>query len=211
MQFYENLYTYIQEYQKLAYDIYSKLGVPYLITYWNVNTELTVWDDEHVMGGPYERVGNLHGMKYDKYLLIPIYFTEQIDNVFEGQEFGYINETETTIVLPSTIGIHPYPRDFLKLTKYPIDYQNDAMYIVEGLEHSEGEPTYWKMRVNVEQTRKPSDLDPHVVNNYIFFDYDKKVHNIPDSMFLSRMMGKHQVLSTRLKGLFDQNSGFYLT
>ena len=210
MQFYENLYTYIQEYQKIAFDIYSKHGVPYLVTYWNINKEETVWDDEHAMGGPYERVGDLHGMKYDKYLLLPIYFVEQIDNVFEGQDYGYINETESTIVLPYTIGIHPYPRDFIKLTKYPTDYQNDSMYIIEGLEHTEGAPEYWKLRMNVEQTRKPADVDPYVVNTYIYFDYDKKLHNVNDAMFLSKMMGKHETLRSRLKGLYDQNSGFYL-
>ena len=74
MQKYTRIYDYIEDYQRLLYDYYSKHVVSFLVSYWNLNREATVWDEEYIMGGSYERIGELTGMKWDKYLLIPVFF-----------------------------------------------------------------------------------------------------------------------------------------
>ena len=42
MQNYERMYDYIHEYQKLVHDIYSKDGIAYLVTYYNINKDETI-------------------------------------------------------------------------------------------------------------------------------------------------------------------------
>ena len=209
MQFFNNLYTYIEEYQRLAYNLYSKLGVPYLVTYHNVDMKNTIWDDKYTMGGAYCTFGELSGIRWNRYLLLPLFFVEAIDLVPEGQEIGYVKDTMTSAVLPGTYGITPYAHDMIKFTKYPVDYPNDSLYQVTGLEHTTGEPNYWKLKLSVEQSKNITMMDPQISNTFVFFDYDKTVHTIDDASFLTKMLLKHEDLRSRLVNKIDKNSGFY--
>jgi hypothetical protein len=70
--------------------------------------------------------------------------------------------------------------------------------------------TFWKIRVKVEQSVTETQLDAQVQDTYVVFDYDKKIHTVPNSTFLTRLLVKNDVLRDRLKNIFyDKNSGFY--
>ena len=101
MQNWSRLYSYIHEYQELVLDYYSKHGVAFLTTYWNINKDTTVWDKQQMYGGAYEKIGDLSGMKWDKYLLLPVYFSEEVATGFDGSDIGLIKEQETSVVFPS--------------------------------------------------------------------------------------------------------------
>ena len=68
IQNYSRIYDYIHEYQRLVYDFYSKDVVAFLTTYYHINTESTIWEDENLFGGSYDRVGEYSGVKWDKIL-----------------------------------------------------------------------------------------------------------------------------------------------
>ena len=85
-QKYQRTYEYIHEYQSLVYDFYSKSAVAFLTTYWHINTSETVWDEDGIGGGPYEQVGELSGMRWDKFLLIPVYYIEEVQTPFDAQD-----------------------------------------------------------------------------------------------------------------------------
>ena len=213
MQRYERLYSYIHEYQNLVYNFYSKDAVAFLTTYYNLNKETTVWDDEKLMGGSYEDIGTLTGMRFNKILLMPVYFIEEINTTFDGQEIGYVKEGETSIVFPSSYGIIPYPNDKVKLEQSYLRPTNDtyATYQVTGVEKSTNtETTFWKLKLEVDQSHKTTQIDEQVSNIYTFLDYDKKIHTVADATFLTKMLSKNNELRGRLKNLFDDNSGFYL-
>jgi len=212
-QFYTRLYSYIHEFQSLVQDYYSKHGIAYLVTYYNINTSETVWDNDKIFGGAYERIGDLSGVKWNKYLLIPVYFSEEISTAFDGSENGYLKMNETTITIPGTYGITPYPGDIIKLEQDYLSTDSTNTYpifVVSGIEiYPNTNKRFWKLRLEVFQSKTTEELDEHIENIYSFFNYTKKIYSIPQATFLTRMMIKCENTTDRLNNLYDENSGFY--
>lgn len=212
LQNYQRIYEYIHEYQKLVYDVYSKHVNRFLVTYYNINKETTVWDDEYVFGGSYERIGDLTGMRWDKYLLLPIYFPDEVSTAFSGEDIGYIKEGESTIVFPSTYNIQPYPGDLVKFEQEYLRPTNDIypIFIVTNAEKSANtDRTFWKLKIEVRESETTTNADKQVSRTLAFFEYTKKIYEVPDAAFLTRILTKNETLRDRLKNLFDENSGFY--
>lgn len=216
-QYYTRLYDYIREYQALVQDHYSKHGIAYLVTYYNINSEETIWDNDKIYGGSYERIGDLSGMKWDKYLLIPVYWSEEISTVFDADEKGYIKQNETNIVIPNTYGITPYPGDIIKLEQEylrpdGIDSTNDIypILVVSGVEiFPNTDRRFWKLKIETFQSKTTTEVDLQVEDIYAFFNYTKKIYTVPQSTFLTRMMVKSENTTDRLNELYDSNSGIY--
>lgn len=212
MQNWERLYGYITEWQNLVYQYYSAQGVAFLTTYYNINKDETIWDDTQLFGGAYERTGPYTGIKWDKYLLFPVYFTEEITTGFEGSEIGLVKEQESSIVMPSVYGVTPYAGDVVKFEQEFLRPSNDIypIYIVTGVEiHPNTDKRFWKLKVKIYQSKTTDDIDDQVENNYVFFDYDKKIHTVANSTTLARMLAKNETLRSRLKNMWDENSGLY--
>lgn len=213
MQKYERLYAYIHDYQRLIYDFYSKHAIAFLTTYYNISTEETVWDDEDLLGGSYEPIGELSGIRWNKYLLLPVYFIEDVSTIFSGEETGYIKEGETSIVIPSTYGITPLPRDIVKLEQAYLRPTNDVypIFSVTGVEKSvNADRTFWKLKLMVEQSRTTTEVEQQLNSTYVFYDYNKQIHSVDGATFLTNMLIKNETLRSYLKDLFDDNCGFYL-
>jgi len=214
MQNWERLYAYIHDYQRLVYDYYSKSAVAFLVTYFNINTETTVWDDENMMGGAYEWTGPLTGVKFDKYLLLPVYFIEEINTVFDGQETGYNKDDFTSFVIPSTYGITPYAGDLVKLEQAYMRPDNDTypLFKVGGVEiHPNTDKRFWKLKVKKYESKQLSRVEDQVDETNVFFDYDKKVHSLADATTLATMLWKNEQLRDRIEAFWDPNTGFYKT
>ena len=212
IQHYERIYDYIHEYQNLVYEYYSKHVVSFLVTYYNLNIDQTIWEDEDIMGGAYEQVGNLTGIKRNKILLLPIYYIEDITVQYDGQETGYNKDTETTFVFPSAYNFKPYPNDIIKLEQSFLRPTNDTypLYIVTGVEiHPNTDKRFWKIKCQVFQSETLPSVDAQIENIYSFVDYDKTIHTLEDAQFMSRLLYKDSNLKEILKGLFDDRVGFY--
>jgi len=213
MQRYTRLYDYIHEYQHLVYDYYSKHGIAFLTTYYNINTKVTVWENEDLMGGAYEEVGDLTGIKFNKILLLPVYFIEEITTPFDAQDIGYIKENETNIVIPYSYGITPYPRDLVKLEQEYLRPTNDTYptFVITGAEISTNtDKRFWKLKLEIFQSKTTTQIEQQVEETQVFFDYDKKIHTLADSESLTKLLTKNETLRGTLKNLYDENSGFYL-
>lgn len=211
MQNYNRIYDYFVDYWTLLYDFYSKHGQAYLVTYYNIDTEETVWDNENLMGGYYEKIGSLSGVRWKKILTFPVYFIEETDTVFDAQEIGYVNEGKTGFVIPSSYGITPYPNDIIKLYQnYLQEDDRFSLYTVSGVQkQSPGDKTFWKCTCNVEQSRTTTELDAQVTSTLVFYDYDKKIHLLENSITMTRLLSKNEIIRNNLRNLFDQNSGLY--
>ena len=213
MQLYERLYNYIAEYQSLIYDVYSKHSIAYLVTYYNLDTENTVWDNTDLMGGSYEIIGDLSGMRWNKYLLLPVFFIEEVTTIFDASEIGVTKENETHIVIPSTYNIQPYPNDMLKFEQSYLRTSNDVypLFVVTGMEKSVNvDRTFWKLKIEIKQSKTITQLDEQVSRTFAFFEYTKKIYDLPTAVFLTKLLYKSSTLCGLLKERFDQNSGFYL-
>lgn len=213
MQFYTRLYQYIQEYFELVYKYYSRHAVAFLINYYHISSEESNWQTDKLYNGAYERIGDLSGIKYNKYLLMPVYFMEGAEPEFEGSEEGYQKRTETSMVFPSNYSITPYPGDYVKFKQNYLRPTNDTypLYTVGGIQKSTNTSiTFWKTNLYVEQSRTTNELDNQVNNIYVFFDYDKQFHEIYESKSMTRLMKKDNNLRNIIKEKFyDSNSGFY--
>jgi hypothetical protein len=212
MQKYIRIYDYIEEYRRLVYDVYSKDAVAYLSTYYNLDSESTVWDDTDLFNGSYERIGELSGIKWNKILLLPVFFIDEITTVFDGKETGYLKDGETTIVIPSSYGITPYPGDLIKLDQTFLRETDDTypIYIVKGVEISSNtDKRFWKLTIGVYHSAKTTDLVEQVDEIFSFVDYDKKIHTIDDANFLTKIMLKNENSRENIIELFDQNNGIY--
>jgi len=212
IQHYSRIYDYIHEYQNLVYQYYSKHVVSFLVTYYNLNVDETIWEDEDIMGGAYEQVGTLTGIKRNKILLLPLYYIEDMSVQFDGQETGYNKETESTFVFPSAYNFKPYPNDIIKLEQEFLRPTNDIypLYIVTGVEvHPNTDKRFWKIKCQVFQSETLPSVDAQVENIYSFVEYDKTIHTLADSQFMSRLLYKDSNLREILKGLYDDRAGFY--
>jgi len=211
MQNYERIYAYVQDFQRLIYDIYSKHAVAFLATYYNISEPDTVWDDTQIFGGAYERVGDLTGMRWNKYLLLPVYFIDEVSNLFDGQDIGLVKENITSVVIPSTYGITPYSGDLLMFEQSYVKHTNNIhpVYEVTGIEITvNADRRFWKMKVEVSDETIP-EVDHQVSSTYTFFEYDKNIHTIADATFLTRLLYKKVILKGYMKSLWDENSGLY--
>lgn len=212
MQKYQRLYDYIHEYQGLVYDFYSKDAVAFLTTYYHIDSEETIWEDENIFAGSYDRVGEYSGVKWNKVLLLPVFFIDEINTPLDGQDIGYVKENQTTFVIPSTYGITPLPNDKLKLEQEYLRPTNNIypLFNVGGVEKSvNADRLFWKIIVQLEQSVTETQLNNQVESTYTFFDYDKKIHTVNDASFMTRLLSKSESLRATAKDLFDSNSGFY--
>ena len=213
-QKFNNIYSYINEYQRMVYEIYAEDVVSFLCTYYHIDAPDTIWEDEDVFAGSYDRVGEYSGIKWNKILLLPIYYSEEITTAFDGQDIGLVKENETSFVIPSIYGITPLPNDKIKFEQNFLRPTNDTypIFNVTGREKSVNTDfTFWKVRVKVEQSVTEDQIEAQVQDTFAFFDYDKQIHTVPNSTFLTRLLVKNDILRDRLKNIFhDRNSGFYL-
>lgn len=212
-QKYQRIYDYIHEYQRLVYDFYSKDVVAFLTTYYHIDTQETIWEDENVFAGSYDRVGQYSGVRWNQILLLPVYFIEEINTQFDGQEIGYVKQGETTFAIPSTYGFTPLVNDKIKVEQEYLRPTNDTypIYNVVGVETSTNrDRTFWKLKVNIEQSVTSTQLNRQTTDVYAFFEYDKKIHTIENAECLSRLLSKNELLRKIIKGnLYDSRSGFY--
>jgi hypothetical protein len=212
MQKYQRLYDYIHEYQGLLYDFYSKHSVAFLTTYYHIDSEETIWEDENIFGGSYDRVGEYSGVKWNKVLLLPVFFIDEVNTPLDGQDIGYVKENNTTFVIPSTYGITPLPNDKLKLEQEYLRPTNNIypLFNIGGVEKSvNADRLFWKIIVQLEQSVTETQLNNQVESTYTFFDYDKKIHTVDDATFMTRLLSKSESLKETVDDLFDKNSGFY--
>jgi len=213
MQNYSRIHSYIQEYWNLIYNVYGKHADPYVVTYYNLDTNSSVWDNEYLMGGYYEKVGELSGVKWNKYILLPVYFIEETTTIFDAQESGYINEGDSGCVIPGSYGLTCYPNDMIRIDQTITDHnptQKLSIYCVTGVQkQSPTDGTFWKLKLSVEQSRTTEEIESQISNTYIFFEYDKKIHTIEESQTMTKMLSKAEELRYNLKNLYDENSGLY--
>ena len=214
IQNYQRIYDYIHEYQNLVYNYYSKHVIAFLVTYYNLNVCETIWEDEDIMGGAYEKLGELSGIKRNKILMLPLFYAEEYSTAFDGQDLGYVKENETSFVMPSTYNFKPYPNDIIKLEQDFLSPKKNTfpIFIVSGVEiHPNTERRFWKIKCKTYESEDLSDVEDQVVNTYSFVEYDKKIHTLEDSQFIARLLYKNSLLKDNLKNLYDRRCGFYFT
>ena len=212
-QKFQRIYDYIHEYQRLVYDFYSKDVVAFLTTYYHIDSTNTIWDDENLMGGTYDRIGEFSGLRFSKILLLPVYYSEEMTTTYDAQEIGYIKDGDTSFVIPSSYGFVPLPGDKIKLEQEYLRPTNNIypIYNVSGVEKSSNtDRVFFRLKIRVEQSITESQLDEQVSVLYSFFEYTKQILPIEDAQFLMQLLSKNEDLRKCVKdNLYDNRSGYY--
>lgn len=213
MERFTRIYSYIEEYQRLILDFYSKVHTAFLVTYYSLDSTATIWDNELLMSGSYEKIGNFSGIKWKRIILLPVFFIEEISTQFDGQEIGYIKENFTSFVIPSSYGLIPKPNDIIKLEQSYLRSVNDTypLFIVTGLEKSSNtDKTFWKIRVEVEQSRTKNEIDQQVTESFVFLEYFKRIYSIEDAEFIIKLLYKNDLLREKLDEKYDKAGLYFL-
>ena len=214
LQKYERLYSYIEEYQSLIYDIYSKHVVSFLCDYYNFDEPKSIVEKVNILSGSYEVMGDLSGKKWKKFMLLPVYFPEEITTTFDGQETGYIKQTVSSCVIPDSYQITPYPGDLLRWQLTFLDQGKSTtqlmLYTVTGVEvTTNANRRFWKMRLSSEQSFTISDVEKQLSDIFVFYEYTKKIYTLEQATQLTNLMAKNKSVSEWLKIFYDPITGFY--
>ncbi len=223
MQNYQRVYDYITDWQRLIYDYYQKHAIAFLCTYYNLDISQRqpdgsggiVWDNQYLDGGFYEMTGDLSGIRWIKYELLPVFWVEETLTDFEAREEGLINVGESALVIPSQYGITPYNHDIIKFSQeFLVNDESQDKYEIFQVSGIKKRPPqdkmYWWLKLETYQSKTTDNIDPQVTEVRVFVEYTKKIHSLAEATTITRMMSKNESLRSRLKGMFDQNSGFYL-
>jgi hypothetical protein len=211
MERFTRLYSYIEEYQNLLYDVYSKTHTAYLLTYYNIDSTATIWDNEFLMGGAYEKIGDFSGIIWKKILLMPVFFAEETTTQFDAQESGHIKENITSFVFPSSYNLVPKPSDIIKLEQSFLQPNDDRhpLFVITGVEKATNTSrTFYKVKCEIEQSRTTTELDIQVEDTYVFIEYFKRIYQIDDASFIVRLLYKNNLISEELNNIYDK-SGLY--
>ncbi len=211
IQNYFRLYNYVKEYEKMQLDFFAKHALAFPITYWNIDPEKTVWDRDIMQGGAYERIGDLSGIKYNKFLLLPIYFPDEILTSFNGTEVGVVKDQQTTITIPSAYGITPYEGDIIKLNQgYLQEDDTYPFFIVTNREIAPNtDKRFWRLTIKIWQMDKIEYIEKQTEATYVFFEYDKKIYPLDEATRMAKLLSQNEDLKVKLEKTWNPNSGFY--
>lgn len=191
-----NLVDYMNEYHNLIYDYYGKEYPAYPCIYYRLDYKYSVKDTDLLDAGSYELVGNLSGLRWNKIYMLPIMFTDTIQNIASTfDEYGKRDELTTSFVIPASYDMQPLYND---MVIFPMNLRSgeEAQYpsfIVVGIEKAiNSNNSSWKISVKNYHVTE-TDMDKQINGSYIFIDYFKNIYpeNIGQDMLQLSAMYKN--------------------
>lgn len=210
-------YNYLNDYFWTVYQYYNKSNKSYPVNYYSVDYEETVWENENLFGGSYEKegVGDWSGVKWKKYFFIPVSYIEPMQpNVNSGEKgLEYTSNLITSFQLPNGYGIKPTENDVVDLN-YGFNANSPKihpLFVVTGvnLSHQGLDNQIWQCKVAVAPFRL-DQLEKQISTYSMYMNSTNKIHRLNNSKLLLKLEERMDTVNTRLMSLFDMASGFYL-
>ncbi len=204
-------YEYPLDYFELMYQYYAASGIRTPVTYYALDIPNSIIDDKVLVGGTYEKFGELSGWKWKKINMLPVYNFEQVQLMANAAELGVEFDSTTSFYLPSIYEIQPHVHDYIAY-----DYlqnrgdqfgQQINMFEVVNIEKtSQSKITFWK--ATVQTVGDGQYLDSQLSGNYTFIDYEKKIYETRNAINLQKLLLKNTRLG--INDYFDRPSGLYM-
>jgi len=211
MQNWLRIHDYAKQYLEWTYKTYSSHSPAYLCTYYNLDLPNSVYDGNILDAGSYEKTGNRSGLKWRKILLLPVYGIEQIQPTKSAEEDGVTMKTQmTSFNFPTEYYIKPMAHDYIKFEQDILKPTNNQypLYQVTNIEKATNtDKSFWKVQCQVDY-RQEEDLENHLSQLCVFFDYNKKIYNIQTATTLYKLLEKNRSLQD-MKKYFEVNGGYY--
>lgn len=196
------LTDYVAEYQKLVYDDYSEWNNTILATYYKLDAENTVYDENYI--DTYRITGDKSGRKWKKIHLLPIGYIQQVMPSLSSSEYGvnFSQDTETAVTIDSSVKLKPKPGDLLH-------FQIDGDYVYWQITNIERSGPLEKafFRCTVEQIRPRTNWeDYNIQGEYIYIEYLKDILPLVQGYNFVKLLNRLESLITFLnKDLFHKN------
>ena len=202
------------EYFRELTQYYQNWNVPNVnVTYYSLDIENSLIDEDKLVGGPYETVGQLSGLKWRKYLNVPFSNVEQLPANVTADEKGVTSSDKiTSMRIASNTHIECHAHDFLCFTdlKDSSTYKlrNPPLFEVINVEKSpDFDVTFYKISCKISYIPM-NNIDEQVDGLFNFFDYEKKLYGIDDSICMQQII--EQVQFGVCNKFFNKNTGLYM-
>jgi len=210
-------FNYHSDYFHYVYELYATEYPAYPITYYSMDYDNSILEDQYLDGGTYEKngLGPLSGKKWKKIMMFPVHNIEQIQPSFDPSEKGLIlRDSETSsFTFPDVYGMKPVEGDFIIFDQgfMQQDINIKPMFVVSGLSlaHYGDYLNIYKCTVRVVGDFR-STIEQQISSYHMFLEFDKKIHRVDNAHILLEMERKNFNLSEKLRGLFHNPTGFYL-
>lgn len=174
---------YVQEYKNLKQLYVTEVPV-ILCTYYAMNQDVSIYDDSYE--SPYEFVGNLSGIKYDKVTGFPVFYSEYVANTLEDGERGArISGAETQVTVALPIGLRPKINDLLVFEDggaIAEGLQPNILYRVKNLDFSNVGDNQYSARLAIEPAPVKTDfLEQQILTKNIYIDTFTSIFPISNS------------------------------
>lgn len=215
---YIRIKNYFSDYFLTVYKALIKNYKCYWCTYYSVDIGKSVYDDEFLRAGTYEKysIGNLSGMKFKKIMMLPVFGVDQITPQYESGERGLTTvETErTSIQFPDIYGLIPNPGDIvhfdeLFMSKSSISTPIFVVTNAPDVAHYGNDCQLYKLSLKVAGVRS-DELTPHISSTHMFVDYFKKIYDFDHAQILFNLENLGCQTSEKLKQYIHPTTGIYL-
>lgn len=213
-------YNYIEDYFHTVYQLYAEEYInAYPVTYYSLDVDQSIWDDEEMMAGSYEKqgIGELSGVKWKKIIMFPVFGIDQVQPQQATDERGgmtYHDSMTTQIIFPSLYGLIPLENDVVDLS-FGIDHpgvNQKTLYTIGNinLSHSGDYFQIYQCRMKVSPFTKDS-IERQVSTSWMFYEHDKIIVPLEKGQMLTKLQQESSELSSILNSeIFDRQCSFYL-
>lgn len=209
-------YNYIEDYFYTSYQLWVDLYSAYPITYYSLDFENSILDDDVLISATYEKigVGELTGMRWKKINLLPVFGVEQIQPTGDSGEkgMGFQQSMYSSVSFPSVYGLKPCEWDVIDLN---LGFKSSSVKISPIFVVSNVNLAHQNNYFNIYQCRLAVapftlvDIEKQVSSYYSFLEHEKKIFPLEISNSLLRIYERFEKVSNNLKNLFDDRSGLF--
>lgn len=206
-------FNHVSSYFKLLTQYYQNWSLPNVdVTYYSLDIENSYIDEDKLVNGAYELVGDLSTYRWRKILKLPVNNIESLTTTPTADEKGVTySEKITTCWFPSSNQIECHVHDFLVFSEFqdPDNYylRNPPLFEVVNVERSpDFDNTFYKISLKITYIPQ-SKIDKKICTLLHYNDYEKMLYGIDDSICLTCMINERQ--KNKCNYYHNDNTGLY--
>lgn len=212
-KFTDNYNKFVTEYFKLLTQYYQNWTFPNIsCTYYSIDLENSLMDETKLVGGAYQKTGDLTGLRWRKILNFPINAVEALSTSSSGDDKGVTSSDKmSSVMFPSSNTIEAHNHDFLAFTNDFDDttykLRNPPLFEIVNVEKSpDFDTTFYKASCKISYIYM-DELDKRVDGIFNYDDYEKKLYGIDNSIILTQITDT--VPNHCCNKFYNKNTGLY--
>jgi len=207
-------FQFVREYFRNLTQYYNQWNYSNIkCTYYNLDIENSLIDQDKLLAGTYETIGQMSGFRWRKILDLPLNGLEALSTTPTADEQGVTNKEKlTTAWISSNSELVCQVHDFVMFTevKNSQNYylRNPPLFEVVNVEKS---PDFDKpfQKITMKISYIPAQkLNEQVDGLFYWMDYEKQMYGIDNAICLNRLLKERE--KTCCNKFYNQNTGLYM-